>query len=301
MNATMPRARRLTPCLLLAALIGAWAAGVAAQEAMPQDETASPLDERIRRDWLSLDDPFVITPHKPNYILPLSYNSRPNRAPFRTLGEELDTLEMKFQLSLKFSIWRRVFGDNGHLVFGYTQQAYWQAYNADVSSPFRETNHEPEFMLEFLTDWELPGFRNRILRLGLSHQSNGQAGDFSRSWNRVYAELVLVRGDLVLSIKPWSRLPEDPAEDDNPGIEDFIGDGELRGVYKAGPHILGLTLRSDLDSGSGRGAVQLDWSYPINDKLRGYMQYFNGYGESLIDYDASVNRIGVGVMLSDWL
>lgn len=274
-----------------------------APDAMPApgDMSSAVLEERIRRDRLSLSDPFVITPHKPNYILPVTYNSRPNKAPLGALEENLDSVEMKFQLSLKFAAWRRIFGDNGHLVFGYTQRAYWQAYNRDVSSPFRETNHEPEAMLTFLNDFEALGFRNRVLRFGLVHQSNGRAGDFSRSWDRVYVEFLLVRGNLVLGVKPWYRIPEEADEDDNPDIEDYMGHGELSAVFKAGRHVFGLMMRNNLESEDNRGAVQIDWSYPVKDRVRGYVQYFNGYGESLIDYDASVNRIGVGLMLSNWL
>jgi phospholipase A1 len=47
--------------------------------------------------------------------------------------------------------------------------------------------------------------------------------------------------------------------------------------------------------------VQLTWSYPILGNLRFYAQYFNGYGESLIDYNAHTERLGIGVALNDLL
>ena len=126
----------------------------------------------------------------------------------------------------------------------------------------------------------------------------------SRSWNRIYADFIFEHDDLYFSFKPWLRIPEDDDDDDNRDITDYMGNFELLGVYKLPRNqTFGLMLRNNLDfsGGENRGAVQVDYSFPISGNLRGYLQWFNGYGESLIDYDAKVNSLGAGIQISDWL
>lgn len=264
----------------------------------------SPLDKRIELEQLSQDNPFILTSHKPTYLLPLTYNTRPNGTAVDEDSAALDRIEMKFQISLKFTVARRLFGDNGHLSLAYTQQAYWQAYNDDISSPFRETNHEPEAMLTFYNDFELPvlGMRNRMLIFGFVHQSNGRTEASSRSWNRLYANFILEHHNMVVAFKPWYRLPESDDDDDNPDIEDYLGHGELSLAYENERNVYSLLFRNNLQrGGDNRGAVQLDWSFPLRNRIKGYVQIFSGYGESLIDYDTSISRLGLGIMLNDWL
>lgn len=269
---------------------------------------AGPLETRITLERATAQNPFVITPHRPNYLLPATYSFSPNDEPFDASEGDLNNAEVKFQLSFKFPLLRGLFNDRGTLFMAYTNQSYWQAYNRKFSSPFRETNHEPELFFTYLTDYSLLGFNARVLQLGISHQSNGRSGDLSRSWNRIYADLVFERGRFALSLKPWYRIPEprkdsptDATGDDNPDIEEFMGHGEFRLAYKRSGHALSLMLRSNLSRSDPRGAIELGWSFPLTRRLKGYAQYFDGYGESLIDFDAHIRRIGIGIALSDWL
>ena len=91
-------------------------------------------------------EPFVLTPHKTNYMLFAAYNfSSPNDGPFSVQfpneDVSLDQTEAKFQLSLKFPIVDDLFGSKGDIYMGYTNRSFWQLYNMDISAPFRETNH----------------------------------------------------------------------------------------------------------------------------------------------------------------
>jgi phospholipase A1 len=281
-------------------------------QAGPSVATEAKTGMEVRREMeAALDEnPWVITPHKPNYILPVAYNSNLNRAPFAFTGVEnadaLEENEVKFQISIKFPLARNLFNSNTDAYFAYTNQSYWQLYADGVSAPFRETNHEPEFFLAHENDWEIFGWKNTLLTAGFVHQSNGRTIPLSRSWNRIYASALFEKGNWAFAIKPWYRLPEDektsPTDtdgDDNPDIYKYMGYGELRLAYHKNGHVVTLMERNNLTSDS-KGAVELDYSFPLYGKLKGYVQYFYGYGESLIDYDARTNRISAGVAISDW-
>ncbi|EAL5466791.1 phospholipase, partial [Campylobacter coli] len=48
-----------------------------------------------------------------------------------------------------------------------------------------------------------------------------------------------------------------------------------------------------------KGAVQVDIGYDIFDNgIYWYLQYFNGYGESLIDYNKRLQRLSTGFLIS---
>ena len=60
-------------------------------------------------------------------------------------------------------------------------------------------------------------------------------------------------------------------------------------------------LRHNFKTGSdAHGAAQFDWAFPISGRLRGHVQIFDGYGESLIDYNHRATYFGLGVSLINW-
>jgi len=254
------------------------------------------LDEETRAGRPS------VTFHRTNYALVFSYNGSPNQDPWQALDppKTLVKPEVTFQLSFKAKIWQDVFGADMDLWVAYTQRSFWQLYHFADSSPFRETDYEPEALLNFRTRFSLLGVKVRFIQVGINHQSNGQSEPLSRSWNRLVANVGLERGDLSLLVKGWYRLPESPAKDDNPRMYDYMGYGEIWGYYFVKRQRFAVMLRDNLDFNENRGAIQIEWSFPLFAQVGGYVQYFLGYGESLLDYDHRVNRIGIGLVLAEW-
>ncbi|GLS27964.1 phospholipase A [Marinibactrum halimedae] len=266
------------------------------------------VQRRIQLEQKAMANPFALSPHNPNYALPFVFNPSPNNEPFDEIyGSELDSTEFQFQLSLKVIAAQNIFGTSGDIMVAYTNRSFWQAYNSDISAPFRETNHEPEILLSFQNDYELFGFRNVFNLIGFNHQSNGRSGDLSRSWNRIIAQTVWERENLALSLRPWYRIPEDedkfegdPSGDDNPDLEFYVGHFDFGTAYKFGQQEISMIVRNNLRS-DNRGSVEMTWSFPLTPRIDGFVKAFSGYGESLIDYDVSTESIGIGFELSNWM
>ena len=267
------------------------------------------LSQRIIREGETEFDPYVITPHRMNYILPAINTNRINKDAYTNVEgyeEHLENIESKFQLSLKVPLNQNslLFEGDG-LYFGFTLQAWWQVYADGISKPFRESNYQPEIFYLAPLDWH-PFGGNTGFIIGAEHQSNGREQHLSRSWNRIYSHFLFEKDDFALSFRPWIRLSEedkrfefDPDGDDNPDIDDFMGHFELSMAYKW--QDLQFNMMSRRNFATANGALELGMTFPLWGKVRGYTTLFTGYGESLIDYNHKQTRIGVGIALNDLL
>ncbi|NLS53495.1 phospholipase A [Hafnia alvei] len=246
------------------------------------------------------DNPFTLYPYDTNYLL-YTETSDVNKEAIQSYSWADDARkdEVKFQLSLAFPIIRGIAGDNSVLGMSYTQRAWWQAFNRSASSPFRETNYEPQLFVGWATDYQLGDWTLRDIETGFNHQSNGRSDPTSRSWNRVYARLMAQNGNFQAQIKPWYRIPESSSKDDNPDITKYMGYYEAQVGYEWGESV--FTAKGHYNWNTGYGGGELGWSYPMTKTLRFYTQLYSGYGESMIDYNFNQTRFGVGIMLNDFM
>ena len=225
----------------------------------------------------------------------------PTRGP-DTSDVELQRLEAKLQLSFRTKLVEDGFHTGTDAWFAYTQQSYWQAANGRYSSPFRETNYEPEVIVLHALPFAAGPVRMPYAAVSFTHQSNGRGQTLSRSWNRIIADLPFESGAWSVHVRPWARAFDASGErDDNPDIEDYIGRGEIVAEYRPDTgQVVTFRGRHSLRGGDrAHGSAQVDWAVPLAGKLNGHVQLFSGYGESLIDYNHNQTTVGVGLSFAD--
>lgn len=203
-----------------------------------------------------------------------------------------DGVTARFQLSFKY----RLFDTDStpvlwlpplaSLYFAYTQTSTWDLWAN--SAPFRDTSYRPALFWQGAPGG-VPGLPD-LLRAGVEHESNGRDGRNSRSINTAFVQPVwrlgLANGG-TLVFAPKAHVYLDKS--DNSAIDAYRGhvDWNFRYGYDDG-WLLAAQLRH---GNAGHGSALLDLSYPLRQPLFAHtggfvhVQLFNGYGETLLDYD----------------
>jgi outer membrane phospholipase A len=185
----------------------------------------------------------------------------------------------------------------------YTQTSLWDL--SAPSAPFYDTSYKPEFFYawENVTRANPTNWFQLDLQGGLKHESNGKSGADSRSVNIAYFRPTLTIGrdeglQLTLQPRAWAYIG---SLSDNPDIKDYRGYADLRGVagWKRGLQFAAL---GRIGKDGNRGSVQLDLTYPTMRFFGSFslyldVQYFNGYGESLLGYNQRSQELRVGFAL----
>jgi phospholipase A1/A2 len=292
------------------------AAGAKPKPAVPVDD----LTTVTQKDSTTAVDPFrtngrFVSAHKANYFS-VDHWPRDVKA------------QVKFQLSMKFPVLKANLYVFKYDIFpayvAYSQKSLWNI--GQRSMPFEESNYNPEFFLDYRANATIMGrFRLRnIIICPIEHESDGLTGGQSRSWNRQYVlirialkskeELEVTNSFLAdkasLYVKLWyaTGMSDQDAYLQSLGRKedflDYMGRGEV-----------GISFRNFLWGGLLRD-YQLDVKTPIfretnkesyevefrqqlpNMNFALYLQYWYGYGETLLRFDKRENRGLVGLSFS---
>jgi len=240
----------------------------------------------------------------------------------------------KFQISVDFKFFC-AFGDTDEGVIegtdrsvltrlsevhlGFSQTSIWDL--SELSAPFRDSSYRPRLFYRLVTEKPASDKWLAELDAGFAHESNGKAGDESRSMN-----LLFVRpkwsfglgsgGTKELNVQPMIYTYASVGGN-NRDIADYRGYVDLHVEYLVGPvdrqsgrrkddpWMIWTDLRKGKRSSYGSVEVSVAMPYrvvPLLDKFRGWLmlQYFNGYGENLLQYnvkDGAQYRLGFAVVI----
>jgi outer membrane phospholipase A len=217
----------------------------------------------------------------------------------------------KFQVSFKY----RLLNNDGplaqklpaltgfHVAYSQTSLWDWEA----ASAPFFDSSYRPEvlYLAENLTRAESNDWFRVDVQGGFQHESNGRDGFDSRSMNIGYLRPRVVFGkedglQLTLQPRAWTYIGD---LSDNPDIEEYRGYADLRAIvgWQRGPQ---LSAIGRLGKDWNRESLQLDFTYPLmgffprSFSLYLHVQYFTGYGESLIRYNRRDSALRAGFSLT---
>lgn len=217
----------------------------------------------------------------------------------------------KFQISFKY----RLLNLNGpigralppltgfHVAYSQTSLWDWEA----ASAPFFDSSYRPEilYLVENLTRGDSTNWFRVDAQVGAQHESNGKSGADSRSLNIVYfrPRVELGRRDgfqFALQPRAWAYVGD---LSDNPDIEEYRGYFDLRAIagWERGPQ---LSAIGRLGKDGDHESIQLDFTYPLmgffpkSFSLYLHVQYFTGFGESLLRYNQRDSALRAGFSLT---
>lgn len=87
----------------------------------------------------------------------------------------------------------------------------------------------------------------------------------------------------------------------NPNIGKYLGYGRIIISYKRKGQVFSLMSHNFIEGHARYVTGELTWSFPLTNYLKGYVDIFSGYGQSLIEYNHRTNSTGIGIALNDWV
>lgn len=266
-------------CLILLLSMAATVCGYA--QIVPEDGTTIDTDS-VRR---AFDSGPHFGLYKDNYFI------------FGTsVGQKItkENSNVKFQISIAQRLTRSTLPWGTYLYLFYTQKVFWNVL--EKSMPMTDLNFNPGVGL-CKPLFSMNRFVGKVT-LMLEHESNGRDGLSSRSWNKVsIGGSILVDPQITVHGKAWIPIVDGQ---NNKDILDYCG------IYQVGVSFTTLNKRFGVSAilVKRRGwelnyntIVELNYRILRRDNQYLFLQYYNGYGEGLLDYKQFHSQLRVGIVI----
>ena len=202
--------------------------------------------------------------------------------------------DVKFQISFQQRLTKSVLPWNTYLYLFYTQKAMWNVF--ERSLPFHDLNFNPGIGLSryIILKNQLVG----KVTMMIEHESNGRDGTASRSWNKIsWAGEAYVSPNLMAHAKFWIPIIDGQYNKD---ILNYMGISQAGFQAKSSDDkwVLDMTLVKRKGWNLNFNTiVQLGYRINHNSNQFIMLQYYNGYGESMLDYNQYHSRIRIGLLI----
>ncbi len=205
---------------------------------------------------------------------------------------------IKFQISISQRLTKSILPFDTYLFIHFSQKTIWNVL--EKSLPMYDINFNPGIGLGHLIIHKNRYIGRAILML--EHESNGKDDLADRSWNKVsFGINVMVNNNFDAQLKLWVPIID---SENNRDIVKYKGIGHFGLNYYSNSKRFHAGLLTSIHTKSFGFNTQWELSLKLDKRDNQYLfiQYFNGYGENLLDYNRhnSVLRLGFAIKPRDF-
>ncbi len=201
--------------------------------------------------------------------------------------------DVKFQISIEQRITKSKLPFDTYLFIQYTQKAFWNVI--EESMPMRDMNFNPGIGLGHLIVYK----DNYIGKgyLMLEHESNGKDSLDSRSWNKLtLCASVMLNKNWETQFRIWAPIID---SGNNKDILKYNGLFQMGATFRTDNKRLNASVLFTKRNSKMSFNTQMELSYKFNDRENQYLflQYYNGYGENLLEYNQYKSMLRIGFVI----
>lgn len=202
--------------------------------------------------------------------------------------------DVKFQISISQRLTKSTLPGKTYLFLMYSQKSFWNVF--EESFPMHDLNFNPGIGLS-----KLLIVKDRLVgkaTLMIEHESNGRDGDESRSWNRIsFSANIYIDPNFMIHGKYWIPFVDG---EHNKDLTSYSG------LYQTGLQFISANSRfgAALTLVKRKGwdlnfntIAELNYRLFKDENQYLFLQYYNGYGECLLDYKEFHSRLRFGIVI----